>query len=330
MKKLLFIIPALFFQTIQAQQKEPLKFNDKGEFKIVQFTDVHFKYKNPASDVALECIDRVLDAEKPELVIFTGDVVYNSPADTAMITVLSHVSKRNIPFVVTLGNHDDEQNLTREQLYNVARSVKGNIQPDNQTDFVLRVNSKNKEDALLYVFDSHSYSKLPNVKGYDWIKANQIEWYRQLSNKETSANNNKPLPALAFFHIPLPEYAEAASTQSSILRGVRMEAACCPKLNSGLFTAMKEQGDVMGMFVGHDHDNDYAVMWYDILLAYGRYTGGNTEYNHLPNGARVIVLKEGKREFSSWIRVRTGEIEQSTVYPNSFQKDDWRKRKLAK
>ena len=52
--------------------------------------------------------------------------------------------------------------------------------------------------------------------------------------------------------------------------------------------------------------------------------------NHLPNGARVIVLKEGKREFSSWIRVRTGEIEQSTVYPNSFQKDDWRKRKLAK
>ena len=109
-----------------------------------------------------------------------------------------------------------------------------------------------------------------------------------------------------------------------------MEAACCPKLNSGLFTAMKEQGDVMGMFVGHDHDNDYAVMWYDILLAYGRYTGGNTEYNHLPNGARVIVLKEGKREFNSWIRVRTGEIEQSTVYPNSFQKDDWRKRKLAK
>ena len=192
---------------------------------------------------------------------------------------------------MTLGNHDDEQNLTREQLYNVARSVKGNIQPDNQTDFVLRVNSKDKEDALLYVFDSHSYSKLPNVKGYDWIKASQIEWYRQLSKKETSANNNKPLPALAFFHIPLPEYAEAASTQSSILRGVRMEAACCPKLNSGLFTAMKEQGDVMGMFVGHDHDNDYAVMWYDILLAYGRYTGGNTEYNHLPNGARVIVLK---------------------------------------
>ncbi len=51
-----------------------------------------------------------------------------------------------------------------------------------------------------------------------------------------------------------------------------------------MFAAMKEAGDVMGMFVGHDHDNDYAVMWKDILLAYGRYTGGNTVYNHLPNG----------------------------------------------
>ena len=46
--------------------------------------------------------------------------------------------------------------------------------------------------------------------------------------------------------------------------------ACAPALNSGLFTAIKENGDVMGVFVGHDHDDDYAVCWYDVLLAYGR------------------------------------------------------------
>lgn len=59
-----------------------------------------------------------------------------------------------------------------------------------------------------------------------------------------------------------------------------------------MFAAMKESGDVMGIFVGHDHDNDYAVMWKGILLAYGRFTGGNTEYNHLSNGARIIVLEK--------------------------------------
>lgn len=37
----------------------------------------------------------------------------------------------------------------------------------------------------------------------------------------------------------------------------------------------------MGMFVGHDHNNDYAVAYKEVLLAYGRYTGGNTVYNDL-------------------------------------------------
>lgn len=49
-----------------------------------------------------------------------------------------------------------------------------------------------------------------------------------------------------------------------------MEKACAPLLNTGMFAAMKEAGDVMGTFVGHDHDNDYSVMWHGILLAYGR------------------------------------------------------------
>ena len=30
-------------------QVSPLQFNKNGEFKIVQFTDIHFKYGNPAS-----------------------------------------------------------------------------------------------------------------------------------------------------------------------------------------------------------------------------------------------------------------------------------------
>ena len=90
-------------------QVSPLQFNKNGEFKIVQFTDIHFKYGNPASDIALKRIGEVLDAERPDLVVFTGDVVYAAPADTAMRKVLSYATDRKIPFVVTFGNHDNEQ-----------------------------------------------------------------------------------------------------------------------------------------------------------------------------------------------------------------------------
>ena len=92
------------------------------------------------------------------------------------------------------------------------------------------------------------------------------------------------MPALAFFHIPLPEYNEAARTENAILRGTRMEEACAPKLNTGMFAAMKEAGDVMGMFVGHDHDNDYAVMWKGILWLMDASPVENTEYNHCLTG----------------------------------------------
>ncbi len=300
---------ALFLTTFCMAQKSELKFNKDGKFKIVQFTDVHFKYGNPASDVALERINQVLDAEQPDVVIFTGDVIYSAPADSGMLKVLEQVSKRKLPFVVTFGNHDDEQGLTRTQLYDIIRTVPGNLMPDRGTalspDYVLTVKSSSdpkKDAALLYCIDSHSYSPLKDVKGYNWLTFDQINWYRQQSAAYKAQNGGQPVPALAFFHIPLPEYHEAVRDENAALRGTRMEEACSPRINTGMFAAMKEAGDVMGVFVGHDHDNDYAVMWKNILLAYGRYTGGNTVYNHLPNGARIIVLDEGARTFTSWIR----------------------------
>ncbi|WP_291530224.1 metallophosphoesterase family protein [Bacteroides sp. UBA939] len=313
----------------------PLKFNANGEFKIVQFTDIHFKYNNPASEAALSRIKEVLDAEHPDLVVFTGDLVYSAPADVAMRTVLDCASSRNIPFVVTFGNHDDEHGKTRAELYDVVRSVSYNIQPDrgavDSPDYILPLKSSDgkKDAAVLYCLDSHSYSKLPDVKGYGWLTFDQVNWYRRQSADYTAKNGGKPLPALVFFHIPLPEYNEAASNENTILHGTRMEKACAPAVNTGMFTAMKEAGDVMGVFVGHDHDNDYSVMWNGIVLAYGRFTGGNTEYNHLLNGARVIVLKEGERTFSTWIRLKGGKIVNSTVFPDSYVKDDWRKRPLV-
>lgn len=330
--KFYLALTLLLVTTYGMAQKSELQFSKDGKFKIVQFTDVHFKYGNPASNVALERINEVLDAEQPDLVIFTGDVIYSAPADSGMVQVLEQVSKRKLPFVVTFGNHDDEQGLSRQQLYDIIRKVPGNIMPDRGTalspDYALTVKSSSnsqKDAAVLYCMDSHSYSPLKDVKGYAWLTFDQVNWYRQQSAAFTAQNGGQPIPALAFFHIPVPEYHEAVADENSTIRGTRMEEACAPRINSGMFAAMKEGGDVMGIFVGHDHDNDYAVMWKNILLAYGRYTGGNTVYNHLPNGARVIVLDEGARTFTSWIRQKGGIVDEIS-YPSTFVKDDWTKR----
>ena len=171
----------------------------------------------------------------------------------------------------------------------------------------------------LLCIDSHSYTQVKSVPGYDWIKFDQIAWYREQSKTFTENNGGTPLPALAFFHIAIPEYKDALMEDKNRMFGCKAEMVCCPTTNSGFFTSVKECGDVMGMFVGHDHNNDYAVAYKEVLLAYGRYTGGNTVYNDLAsNGARVIVLREGERKFDTYIRIANNEIESFVTFPNSF------------
>ena len=308
---------------------QQLKFNADKKFKIVQFTDVHWVADSLASEEAGDRMNEVLDAEKPDLVVYTGDVIFARPADKGMRRALEPAIKRGIPFAVTFGNHDDEQDMNRKDLYEFIKDMPGNLTSTVEglsgvTNFILPVKSSvgDKDAAVLYVFDSNSYSSMKQVKGYGWIKHDQVQWYINESKKYTEANGGTPLPALSFFHIPLPEYHEAVKHEGAFMIGTRKETACAPEINTGLFAAMLEAGDVLGVFVGHDHVNDYAVSWKGIMLCYGRFTGGKTVYHDMPggNGARVIELTEGVRQFRSWIRLKDGKVINEFTYPSEWIK----------
>jgi hypothetical protein len=278
-------------------------------------------------------MNEVLDAEEPDFVIYTGDIIFGKPAKESLLKALEPVITRKIPFAVTGGNHDDEQGMSRQELFDLIKDIPNNLTSTVQgvtgvTNFVLPVKSADgkKESAVLYVFDSNSYSTLPKkvVDGYGWIALDQIDWYTKTSNELTAKNGGQPIPSLAFFHIPLPEYHEAVLDEKAYLVGTRKEVACAPKINTGLGASMLQAGDVMGVFVGHDHVNDYVVNWRGILLGYGRYTGGSTVYHDIPqgNGARIIELTEGKRAFKTWERIAGGKIINEVNYPSDFIKED--------
>ena len=282
------------------------------------------------SDAAYECIDSVMNLEKPDFVILTGDIIYSSPAVSNFKKIINHVSRYGVPFAFVFGNHDHQFDATDRELlesvkdvpYNMTAAVPG-ISGDCNFDIPVYSCDGKKKEMILYAFDSHDESQQKNteVKGYDAINRDQIDWYVHASKRYAKANGGRPLPSLAFFHIPFPEYKEASADKKSQSYGNHRESVCCPRMNSGLFYAMKERGDVMGVFCGHDHDNDFAVDWYGILLAYGRFSGGNTEYNHLGvNGARVIEVRQGERTMHTWIRLRNGDKLQDTIFPRDYVK----------
>lgn len=315
----------------QAFAQNTLRFK-KGLFKIVQITDLHYKLGVKASEQGLACVREMVQTEKPDLVVVTGDIIYSAPADSTLSVVLKTFAQLGVPFCMTFGNHDYDFKTPAVALYNQMQKTPNCVMPVLQgknTDYSLPILSSNgkRTAAVLYCIDTHNKPAIGGIGGYQWISHNQITWYRQRSMVYRQKNGGRPVPSLAFLHIPLPEFNYATANTQCPMYGSRLEKAYSPSLNSGMFASIKEMGDIMGVFCGHDHDNDYAVSYFNVLLAHGRFSGGNTEYNHLTRGARVIVLKEGKREFDTWIREVGGNVLYRTTYPKSYVKDDWRKRK---
>lgn len=330
MKKIFLfaLISAAFSLVVNAQK---LTFNKNGTFKIAQFTDMHYVPGNPKSDTTLLMLEKVLDAEKPDLALFTGDIVTSTEVKKGWDTLTKFAIERGIPFAVTFGNHDDEHGVSRSELaylitnypFNVNSVLEDGLQATLNNVLPVYGSKQNmKVQSAIYLIDSQSYSTISGVGGYGWITTETIDWYKKQSMKLTLKNNLQPVPSVAFFHIPLPEYRTAFDDPKNVRYGVRQEKECAPELNSGMFLSMKKMRDVMGVFTGHDHVNDYIVDYYGIALAYGCFSGWKTTYTPEINGARIIELKEGERAFNTWIHLLDGTVKQQVAYPQDFKKEE--------
>ncbi len=321
---------ALCGLSLSAGTKDDLKFRKDGTFKIVQFTDTHLCAYNETvlgeAEKTFARITGMIRNEKPDLLVFTGDVVTSQPAHVMWNRLMDTLNVYNVPFAVMFGNHDPEVGLTRAEISEIVMASPLNLNVLNKAnelaDMELPVMSSNgkKPAAMLYCMDSHDYSKIEGVGGYAWFERGQVDWLYD-SCVDAAKKAGKPLPSLAFFHIPLPEFGIAWNNQENSRTGVRKEAECAGKVNQGMFAAMLESGGVMGVFCGHDHDNDYVVSEHGIALAYGRYSGDATVYNNLKHGVRVIELKEGKRSFKTWIREDDGQIADPILFKDGKIKE---------
>ena len=111
-----------------------MKFNKDGKFKIMQITDIQEIYN--VSNDTLKLLEAAVEKEKPDLVVYTGDqikgygVTYKGMGSELVNNVaktidklIKPVTKRNIPFAVTFGNHD-RQVGTRTNLSRFIKNIR--------------------------------------------------------------------------------------------------------------------------------------------------------------------------------------------------------------
>ncbi|KAL3354351.1 hypothetical protein AABB24_018811 [Solanum stoloniferum] len=319
-----------------------LRFDGKnGEFRILQVADMHYgdgkttPCKNVLPQQMSSCSDlnttdfifRLINAEKPHLIVFTGDNIFGFDATDpvkSMEAAFAPAISSNIPWAAVLGNHDQQSTLSREGVMKHIVGMKSTLSQLNPPDvpdidgfgnYNLEVHGiegselTNKSVLNLYFLDSGDYSTVPSIPGYGWIKPSQQFWFQRTSRKlkktymHTSNAMKAPAPGLAYFHIPLPEYA---SFDSSNFTGVRQEGISSASINSGFFTTMVEAGDVKAAFAGHDHLNDFCGKLMDINLCYaggfGYHAYGKAGWSRR---ARMVVASLEKTGKGGWGDVKS-------------------------
>lgn len=286
-------------------------FTTDRDLKVVQLTDIHIgggamSVKRDAR--ALNAVAAMLTAEKPDLVVLTGDMVYpvpfqagtfnNAISTSLMITLMEQLG---VYYTVCFGNHDSEfyGTHTREQISDLwadeelkySLYQEGPEDVDGYGNHVIKVkNSAGIVKNAYFMFDSHSYTD-GDILGIQWkydnIHENQIQWYKDTVLAIDSANKaidpSCPMfTSLAFFHIPLEEYGiawnEFKANGYQDTENVTYydgwyhegdEKSYCGIYPDNLFETMLELGSTKGIFCGHDHVNNAVLDYKGIKLTYG-------------------------------------------------------------
>lgn len=123
--------------------------------------------------------------------------------------------------------------------------------------------------------------------GYDYIKKNQIHWYEYMV-KGLSEYNGTPVESTLFIHIPLPEYNMAAKIYEPINDGftkdengnfgMLREPICSPYYNSGMFEKIVELNSTKNVICGHEHKNNFSVLYRGVRLTYATKTGDGHDW----------------------------------------------------
>lgn len=292
----------------------------EGDFKILTFTDSHLNGQGSAGDAAsLTVIENTILLEKPDLIVITGDIAVGAKSELAARRLAELFEKHNQYWGYALGNHDGENTAgpSRSQLVDIFGGYRHCIiSRDSDTlsgegNCIVNVkNGAGKVIQSLVFIDSGDYLKEDICRQYgfqyeegeyDFIKYDQIEWYKSELNKIATKSGKMP-NSIMFMHIPLKEYETAynlairdAGTPDY---GGRREPECDSPHNTGMFDAILELGSTKAVVCGHDHTNDYCVDYKGVKLLYSQSTSFNSYY--LRSNAAYIALYKltGKAEFN--------------------------------
>lgn len=307
------------FSAVEYENRLEPKHDDDGsvyftsdrDFKVMKLTDIHFcgGFLSANKDkMAINAIAAMVTAEKPDLVIITGDISFAVPWYGTINNFYGHsymqklFEKLGVYWTVVFGNHDSES-------YNFYdRSAVAEMYEDESLKYCLfergpseifgegnhYINIKNSAGVItrsLVMLDSNAYTNEDplGIRGiYDKIHDDQIEWYGDIIEKNNAKNSEilgdeaKMVKSSLFIHIPISavktayeEYVANGRKNTEDVNflfgkdGEPYPVVYSPSVEDGVIDKLVAQGSCDGIFYGHDHLNNFTILYKNIYLSYG-------------------------------------------------------------
>ena len=282
-----------------------------GEFKVMHLTDVHLggSLLSIGDDKkAMNAISAMINTEKPDLVVITGDISFAVPWGGTLNNKYAHdmfirfMENLGVYWTVTFGNHDSE-------LYNYYdRSDVAGFYENESLKYCLfdrgpegvfgqcnhAITVRNSDGLItesIIMIDSNSYTD-DDIFGFNWVYDNihqdQIDWYRETieahnaHNKSINPNIDTTVESLMFMHIPLmevrdahDEYLAAGEKNTENVKhlfgkiGEEAPYVYCSEIEEEMFETILELGSTKAIFYGHDHLNNTVLDYKGVALSYG-------------------------------------------------------------
>ncbi len=296
-----------------------LKFRNK-QFRIMQVADTQ-EGKNVSPDT-LNLLNAAIEKEKPDLVVYSGDQIWNIASfkgdkelvREVLFKLTEPAHSRNIPFTICFGNHDRQVGVSNAEQFEIYKTIPCFVGEnaegiDGVGNHVIEIADDKEIKFLLYCIDSQTSLKI----GYDHVHENQIEWYRK-TRDEYKEKHGKYIPSIVIQHIPVPEVIELLKEVKKGTKGAvqgfrnhagkwyvldetkvnkdafMKESPADPMENGGQFDAMAEKCDVKGIYFGHDHINSFNGKVRGIDVGYTQGAGFHVYGPGLDRGVRMINL----------------------------------------
>ena len=271
-------------------------------FKILVTTDLHLCDDKELINKSLFMLAKHVEAEKPDLILFTGDVVLTDHQQVDCIQFGKFMEKMGIYWAYVFGNHEARAEKEYHKYFMLKNLISfphclskfGDPSLFGYGNFFINILSSptSIQQSIVMLDSGRNTSPTHNIengapaelKCYDFLKKDQIDWYRKtILDLENEYGKFKSIMAM---HIALCEYEKVMQLdengnyiptgKAEILYGEMHESIGCSEFNSGMFDVIKELGTTQAVIVGHAHINDFCAKYDGIYLVYAQCDGYNT------------------------------------------------------